>query len=59
MAQYLIKDFTNSPDDAQCPQSNDFVCQSNKELVGYIDRAKDDDLKIAIFEIGDCILDWS
>lgn len=53
---YLIKDYTDTPEDGK-PILN-FVF-GEKELFKIIDKAKTEDRKITVFEIGECLIDWS
>lgn len=56
MADYIIRDYTDCKD-------SDYkirTVSSLEELFDELNRAKEDEkIKIAIYEIGDCLLDWS
>lgn len=56
MSEFIIYDYTG------CKNPDDGTVQvvSLKELFDALDAAKKDDtIKIAVYEIGDCVLNWS
>ena len=57
MKEYLIKNYDKRKNDknAECT----ILILSEREIFKYIQNAKEKDMWIAIFEIGDCLLDWS
>jgi len=54
MKQYLIKDWTESE---TTPPKYSIVGESS--LFSVIDDAKRNNKLIAVYEIGDCVIDWS
>lgn len=58
MLEYLIRDYTNYVENQ--PDTVELREVGLKELLEEIDRAhKDDTIKIAVYEIHECVLDWS
>lgn len=58
MSEFLIYDYTNCED----LSLDDYKIRvvSLRELFDEIDKARDDPkIKIAVYEIGKCLLDWS
>ena len=56
MKEFIIYDHTN------CENVDDREIRvvSLRELLDELTKAKEDDtIKIAVYEIGDCLLDWS
>jgi hypothetical protein len=51
--EYLIKDYSLSESNP-----NIIICTGN-EVFEIMNDAKRNEKQIAIFEIGDCIIDWS
>ncbi len=58
MSMFVIYDYTNCKDPNRTEPEVQIA--TLKELFDEIDAArKDDEVKIAVYEIGDCLLDWS
>lgn len=55
MKYYLVCDHT-CKEDFEEPTVEQVT---DKELFKLLDKARDGNLKIAVYEIGDCLLDWS
>lgn len=52
--EFLIYDYTDCEDDPR------IRVVDAKELFDILDKArKDDEVKIAVYAIGECLLDWS
>ncbi len=58
MFEYLVRDYTNYIDSR--PETVELRQVGLKELLEEIDKAhKDDTIRITVYEIHECILDWS
>lgn len=57
MKDYLIKDYTDVSIDNEKEPTIQVV--SEEELWDFLQSLKNKRRKIAIFEVGDCLLDWS
>lgn len=55
MNYYLVKDWTNKTEDQE-PKLSLLV---EPDVWPVIDAAKQDGHKIAVYKVGDCVLDWS
>ena len=51
MNEYLIIDYTSG--------SMKYTLVYEKDLWNILDKAKNNELKIAVYKVGDCVLDWS
>lgn len=51
---YMVKDYSKTTNDK--PEIR--FCRGS-QIFSEINRAKLNDFKIAVYEIGDCVLDWS
>lgn len=54
--KYLVEDITDCKD--KCDPSS-FTVLSDQEIFGYIDTARQDKLQIAIYEVGELLIDWT
>ena len=57
MKDYLIKDFTDMSTDKEEEPTIRVV--NEKDLWKFLQLLKESPREIAIFEVGDCLLDWS
>ncbi len=55
MKDYLIKDFTDVSKD----EEPTIRLVDEKDLWNFLQSLKENPREIAIFEVGDCLLDWS
>ena len=55
MKEYLVIDYTDCKIFGKGKLSRVF----EKELWELVDKAKKEGLNIAVFELGECVLDWS
>lgn len=56
MSEFIIYDYT----DCENPDNCKIRAVSLKELFDELDKArKDVAIEIAVYEVGDCLLDWS
>ena len=53
--QYLIADYTR----LMANGKPSLILVYDDEIWKFIDKAKDTGDKIAVFEVSDCVLDWS
>ena len=57
MKEYIVKDWAGVKDTAKDQPGIEVI--SEEDIFRVISNAKDNDLKISVHEIGDCVLDWS
>ena len=63
MDEFLVKDYSNvSKKDTENKDFSkvEYHVVTFKEMLEWLDKAKNDSaLQISVYEIGDCLLDWS
>jgi len=59
MAEYLIRDYTKSPPTPADPKA-ELLVVNEKELLKILDEVHTGTTRrVAVYPLGDCVLDWS